>query len=56
MPHRLKWEELPTEAINPDTLALDKLPSSDIVELMMHDDRKVLAAVQREKSTFFVPR
>ena len=54
MPHRLKWEELPTEAINPDTLALDKLPSSDIVELMMHDDRKVLAAVQREKSRIAV--
>jgi N-acetylmuramic acid 6-phosphate etherase len=50
MPHRSKWEELPTEAINPDTLGLDQLPASDIVELMMHDDRKVLAAVQHEKS------
>jgi N-acetylmuramic acid 6-phosphate etherase len=50
MPHRSKWEELPTEAINPATLALDKLSASDIVELMMQDDRKVLAAVQREKS------
>jgi N-acetylmuramic acid 6-phosphate etherase len=50
MPHRSKWEELPTEAINPATLGLDKLSPSDIVELMMQDDRKVLAAVQREKS------
>ena len=50
MPHRSKWEELPTEAINPATLGLDKLSSSDIVELMMQDDRKVLAAVHREKS------
>ena len=50
MPHRSKWEGIPTEAINPDTLGLDKLPASDIVELMMQNDRNVLAAVQREKS------
>ena len=50
MPQRSKWEELPTEAINPDTLGLDKLSSNDIVELMMLDDRKVIAAVHREKS------
>jgi N-acetylmuramic acid 6-phosphate etherase len=49
MPHRSKWEVLPTEAINPATLGLDKLPASDIVELMMQDDRKMIAAVQREK-------
>jgi N-acetylmuramic acid 6-phosphate etherase len=40
---------LPTEAINPATLALDKLPAADIVELMLAEDRKVVAAVQREK-------
>jgi len=50
MPHRSKWEVLPTEAINPATLGLDKLPASDIVELMMQDDRKMIAAVQREKT------
>jgi N-acetylmuramic acid 6-phosphate etherase len=50
MPHRSKWEELPTEAINPATLGLDKLPAGDIVELMMQEDRKMLAAVQREKT------
>ena len=49
MPIRSKWESLPTEAINPATLAIDKLPAGDIVELMMAEDRKVVAAVQREK-------
>ncbi len=49
MPIRSKWESLPTEAINPATLAIDKLPAAEIVELMMAEDRKVVAAVQREK-------
>ncbi len=49
MPFRSKWEALPTEAINSATLAIDKLPAADIVELMMAEDRKVVAAVQREK-------
>ena len=49
MPIRSKWESLPTEAINPTTLALDKLSAADIVELMCAEDRKVVAAVQREK-------
>jgi N-acetylmuramic acid 6-phosphate etherase len=40
---------LPTEAINPASLALDKLPAADIVDLMCAEDRKVIAAVQREK-------
>ena len=49
MPFRSKWQALPTEAINPSTLGLDKLPAADIVELMMNEDRKVVSAVQREK-------
>jgi N-acetylmuramic acid 6-phosphate etherase len=49
MPIRSKWESLPTEAINPASLALDKLSAADIVDLMSAEDRKVLAAVQREK-------
>ncbi len=49
MPFRSKWEALATEAINPATLAIDKLPAADIVELMMAEDRKVVAAVAREK-------
>src|SRR6185436_20289288 len=50
MPHRSKFESLPTEAINSATLAIDKLQSDEIVELMINEDRKMLAAVQREKA------
>jgi N-acetylmuramic acid 6-phosphate etherase len=49
MPTRSKWQSLPTEAINPATLAIDKLPASGIVDLMLAEDRKVLTAVQRER-------
>jgi N-acetylmuramic acid 6-phosphate etherase len=44
-----KWQQLPTEAINPNSLGVDKLSSADIIELMINEDRKVLAAVAREK-------
>src|SRR5260221_5363698 len=54
MPVRSKWQSLPTEAINPDTLALDKLTPADLVEEMLHEDRKMLAAVQREKDRIAV--
>src|SRR5438270_7328738 len=54
MPVHSKWQSLPTEAINPDTLALDKLSASDIVEHMLHEDRKMLAAVQKEKERIAV--
>ncbi len=54
MAARSKWQGLPTEAINPATLAIDKLPTSDIVESMLAEDRKMLAAVQREKSRIAV--
>jgi N-acetylmuramic acid 6-phosphate etherase len=49
MPVRSKWQSLPTEAINPSTLAIDKLSPAEIVEGMLNEDRKMLAAVQREK-------
>ena len=49
MPTRSKWQSLPTEAINPATLAIDKLPAAGIVDLMLTEDRKMLAAVQRER-------
>jgi len=49
MPTRSKWQSLPTEAINPATLAIDKLPASGIIDLMLAEDRKMLAAVQRER-------
>lgn len=48
-PPRSKWQSLPTEAINPASLAIDKLPATGIVDLMLAEDRKALAAVQRER-------
>ena len=44
MPVRSKWQSLPTEAINPATLALDKQTAAEIVEEMLTEDRKMLAA------------
>ena len=44
-----KWEVLPTEAINPNSLDLDKASSQDIIDLMIAEDRKVITAVQRER-------
>ncbi len=49
MPYHSKWEYLPTEAINPDTLAIDRIPTLDVIDLMVAEDRKVVAAVQRER-------
>jgi N-acetylmuramic acid 6-phosphate etherase len=54
MPSRSKWQSLPTEQINPATLAIDKLDPADIVEGMLNEDRKMLAAVQREKERIAV--
>ena len=54
MPVRSKWQSLPTEAINPATLGIDKLAPADIVEVMLNEDRKMLAAVQREKERIAV--
>ena len=54
MPTRSKWQFLPTEAINPATLAIDKQSAADIVEEMFAEDRKMLAAVQREKDRIVV--
>src|SRR5678816_3157649 len=51
---RSKWQSLPTEQINPATLAIDKLAPADIVEGMLNEDRKMLAAVQREKDRIAV--
>ena len=33
MSHRSKYQQLPTEAINPATLGIDKASSADIIEL-----------------------
>src|SRR5687768_2412595 len=49
MPQRSKWQSLPTEAINPLSLGIDKTPTAEIVDLMVGEDRKVVAAVQKER-------
>jgi N-acetylmuramic acid 6-phosphate etherase len=49
MPTHSKWESLPTEAINPVSLAVDKTSVAEIVEMVLNEDRKVIAAVQKER-------
>ncbi len=49
MPVQSKWQQLPTEAINPASLAIDKLSPAAIVDLMVDEDRKIIAAVSKEK-------
>jgi N-acetylmuramic acid 6-phosphate etherase len=49
MPTHSKWQSLPTEQINPVSLAIDKTPVPDIIEMIVGEDRKVVAAVQKEK-------
>jgi N-acetylmuramic acid 6-phosphate etherase len=44
-----KWQSLPTEKINPATLAIDKTPVGDIIDLIVNEDRRVVAAVHKEK-------
>lgn len=44
-----KWQQLPTEAINPASLNLDNLGATGIIDLMVNEDRKMLAAVARER-------
>jgi N-acetylmuramic acid 6-phosphate etherase len=44
-----KWQYLPTEAINPASLAIDKIPVRDIIDIVVNEDRKVIAAVLKEK-------
>ena len=49
MPTSSRWKDLPTEAINPATLSMDKASTEAIVGLMLNEDRKIVAAVQQEK-------
>ena len=51
---RSKWQSLPTEAINPSSLDIDKLAPEDIVDLMVSEDRKMLEAVKRERERIAV--
>jgi N-acetylmuramic acid 6-phosphate etherase len=49
MPGQSKWQQLPTEAINAASLSIDKLESAGIIDVMLGEDRKMLAAVARER-------
>ncbi|MEO8071300.1 MAG: N-acetylmuramic acid 6-phosphate etherase [Acidobacteriota bacterium] len=49
MSHHSKWQDLPTEAINQDSLGIDKMPVMDIVDLISQEDRRVVAAVHKER-------
>src|SRR5512138_3371655 len=49
MPTPSKWQSLPTEQINPASLAIDKSPVPEIIDMILNEDRKVVAAVQKEK-------
>src|SRR3989442_3471493 len=51
---RSKWQSLPTEQINPATLGIDRLAAADIVEGMLSEDQKMVAAVQHEKDRIAV--
>jgi N-acetylmuramic acid 6-phosphate etherase len=51
---RSKWQSLPTEAINPASLGIDKLSAGEVVDLMINEDRRMLAAVQRERERIAV--
>ena len=46
---RSRWQALPTEAINPASLAIDKLDAGGIVDLMIAEDRRMFTAVQKER-------
>ena len=45
-----KWKDLPTEAINPASMAMDQASTEEMIGLMMREDRKILTAVAREKA------
>jgi N-acetylmuramic acid 6-phosphate etherase len=49
MAYHSKWQDLPTEAINLDTLGIDTMPALDIIDLIGAEDRKVVAAVHKER-------
>jgi N-acetylmuramic acid 6-phosphate etherase len=49
MPYHSKFEYLPTEAINPETRTIDRLPALEVVDLILAEDRKIFSAVQKER-------
>src|SRR6185436_16521606 len=49
MPYHSKWEDLPTEAINEDTRAIDAMPVLEALDLMTTEDKRVIASVHKER-------
>lgn len=49
MPNRSKWQSLPTEAVNPRSLAIDQASAEEIADLMLQEDGRIIRAVRREK-------
>jgi len=43
-----RWARLPTEAENPRSRILDRLPTERVVALLLDEDRRALAAARRE--------
>ena len=41
MPTHSKWQGLPTEAINPVSVSIDRAPVLDIIDMVVNEDRKV---------------
>lgn len=50
MPTPSKWKDLPTEAINPASLAMDTASTKELLNLMVTEDRKVINAVSKERT------
>jgi N-acetylmuramic acid 6-phosphate etherase len=50
MPIRSRWQRLPTEAVNPRSRDIDTFTPRDIVDVMIADNRAMLAGVTREKA------
>ena len=44
-----KWQDLPTEKINLETLGIDTMPVLDIIDLISAEDRRVVSAVHKER-------
>lgn len=44
-----KWQDLPTEAINQNSLDMDLASTGDLIDLMLQEDKKVVSAVRQEK-------
>ena len=49
MSYHSKWQDLPTEAINHSSLGIDTMSVLDMVDLFHSEDRRMVAAVHRER-------